>query len=316
MHAPHDWYLRSANTGPKQLQKTSTSARQGYTASLCCSATAFSGILAQSGVGEMRFEEPGLGCPAGCAAFVQGGGSFFIGRRPFTNARRLHCNRPFPPVAMHSRTTSLPSSECAMSHSKSSAERLACFAVALFSTATFTLSPAVPTLPAFADSTPIDVRTATKVAGGSASTSAGSMRSVIKNVTRGVDLEGTNFSGQNLDGVSFQQSILRRSDFSGASLVAASFFDADLSGANLAGADLSQANFELASLRTVNATDTVLAGAYISSTTKFDGIEIVGSDWSDCLLRKDQQRYLCSRATGTNSKTGVDTRESLMCPPE
>ena len=57
-------------------------------------------------------------------------------------------------------------------------------------------------------------------------------------------------------------------------------------------------------------------GAYISSTTRLDGIIITGSDWSDCLLRKDQQKYLCKRAEGTNPVTGISTKESLLCPPE
>lgn len=163
----------------------------------------------------------------------------------------------------------------------------------------------------------IDVRPQLKVSGGSASTSAGAKgaRTVVKTVTRGVNLEGADFSGQDFEGVSFQQSILRQADFSGSSLLNASFFDADLSGANFRGADLRGCNFELANLRQADLTNANLSGAYISSTTKFAGVSLENSDWSDTLLRKDQQEYLCSLAKGTNSTTGVDTRESLFCPP-
>lgn len=44
------------------------------------------------------------------------------------------------------------------------------------------------------------------------------------------------------------------------------------------------------------------------------GANISGSDWTDVVLRKDQQLYLCSIADGTNPVTGVSTRESLGCP--
>ena len=57
-----------------------------------------------------------------------------------------------------------------------------------------------------------------------------------------------------------------------------------------------------------------LSGAFFSSTTKIDGVVIDGSDFSDTLLRKDQQKYLCSIATGSNPSTGVETRDSLGCP--
>lgn len=170
-------------------------------------------------------------------------------------------------------------------------------------------------IPALADD--VDLRPKLKVSGGSASTSAGAQtRTVIKTVTRGVNLEGADFSDQAFEGVSFQQSILRQADFSGAHLRDASFFDADLSGANFRGADLRGVNFELANLRQADLTGANLSGAYISSTTKFNGVVLEDSDWSDTLLRKDQQNYLCSLAKGTNPVTGIDTRESLFCPLE
>ncbi|GAB0495778.1 hypothetical protein MMPV_007083 [Pyropia vietnamensis] len=146
---------------------------------------------------------------------------------------------------------------------------------------------------------------------GSASTSQTGSK---KTLSRGVDLHGSVFDGATLRGVSFQSSNLRDAHFVGADLTSASFFDTDLVGADFRGATLNQANFEMANMRKAVLDDAVLVESYVSSTTKLDGISIVGADFTDVLLRKDQQRYLCSIASGTNSVTGVETAESLMCP--
>eukprot|EP00960_Hanusia_phi_P041598 755082-Hanusia_phi.AAC.2 len=61
------------------------------------------------------------------------------------------------------------------------------------------------------------------------------------------------------------------------------------------GADVSNVNFELtcmkdASLKNAVVNNVCAGSAYIQSTTKLDGINIEGADFTDTELRKDQQR--------------------------
>lgn len=136
-------------------------------------------------------------------------------------------------------------------------------------------------------------------------------------ITRGVNLSGADFSKQNLKGVAFQQSVVRDANFKDSNLVGSSFFDATLDGSNFENADLSLSNVEMAQFNRANLKNAKMAEMYVNGSTLFEGVQsIENTDWTDTMLRKDQQKYLCNHPTakGTNPVTGVDTRESLMCP--
>ena len=75
------------------------------------------------------------------------------------------------------------------------------------------------------------------------------------------------------------------------------------------------ASLEEAGVDGVDFSDTVFVSSYFTRTIA-DAKNIKGADFSEAIMPEKTLKALCARpdAAGSNPKTGVETRESLMCP--
>ena len=126
------------------------------------------------------------------------------------------------------------------------------------------------------------------------------------------ELRKSDFSGQDVSGTSFAGADLQESNFEGVNLegsilTQASFIDVNLQGANLREVFGDRVDFSNADL-----SDAILADSILTSS-HFYNATVDGADFSGAMIDKFQAVELCKEAKGTNSTTGVDTRESLGC---
>ncbi|MGB3495714.1 MAG: pentapeptide repeat-containing protein [Elainellaceae cyanobacterium] len=135
--------------------------------------------------------------------------------------------------------------------------------------------------------------------------------SAIK-VQDGLDTNNKDFAGQSLVQLELSGADLAGADFSDADLRGAVFNGVNLRGANLQRADLSDAILYVTDLTNADLTDANLNSTMLLMSRLKDA-KIEGADFTYSAIDREQLFHLCKRASGVNSLTGADTRESLEC---
>ncbi|PNH11580.1 Serine/threonine-protein phosphatase 2A regulatory subunit B'' subunit gamma [Tetrabaena socialis] len=126
------------------------------------------------------------------------------------------------------------------------------------------------------------------------------------------DIQGKDFSGQDLRRSNFTSADARNANFKGANLQGAYFIKAVTFRANFEEANLSDVLMDRATMVEANLRNAVLQRAVFTRSDLKDAV-IEGADFTNALLDKTQVMALCKYADGTNSITGVKTRSSLGC---
>jgi uncharacterized protein YjbI with pentapeptide repeats len=132
-----------------------------------------------------------------------------------------------------------------------------------------------------------------------------------------LDISGQDYSNsKSYKGKDFTQTIAKGTNFSNSNLQGCRFYKAFLVNANFEGSDLRGASLEDTSMDGANLKNAIASGAYFGASL-LDVASAENVDFTDAQIPPKTLASFCGRedvVKGTNPVTGVDTRESLMCP--
>ena len=123
---------------------------------------------------------------------------------------------------------------------------------------------------------------------------------------------GQDFSGQSLIGIEFTSEKLENTNFNNADLRCSVFNGVLLDGVNFHGVDFGQGIAYLSKFKDSDLSDAIFTDAMMLRSI-FDQVNVTNADFTNAILDLVQVKTLCINASGVNSKTGIDTRQSLGC---